>query len=202
NITWWEALEYCNKLSEKYGLQPVYIIEDTDGIKKLKIQQLDGEISYPDIADFRKTEGFRLPTNLEWEWFARGGEIAIQDGTFDTEYAGSNNIDKVAWYEGNSNNKVHNVGSKKPNELGLYDCSGNVEEMCYDTFDDEKYYDNPDKYFSIKKSYFYNIFYCSRICRGGNYFTHDYRVAISDFNSIKDSKTSHGVGIRVVRTVK
>ena len=201
NITWWEALEYCNKLSEKYGLQPVYIIEG-EHWKELKIQQLDGEISNPNIADFGKTEGFRLPTNIEWEWFARGGEIAIQDGTFDTEYAGSNNIDKVAWYDGNSNNKVHNVGTKKSNELGLYDCSGNVGEMCYDTFDDEEYCNNPNKYSSIKKSYFYNRFHLSRICRGGNYFKHNYEVTISSFNSIEASKTSHGVGIRVVRTVK
>lgn len=144
NISWLEALEYCNKLSEKYGLQPVYLIENGEK-KELKIRQLNGEIVYPDLADFRKTEGYRLPTELEWEWFAKGGEIAIQDETFETHYAGSNNITEVAWYgdfcigneiknRGNSNNITHSVGNKKANELGLYDCSGNVSEWCFDTY--------------------------------------------------------------------
>lgn len=153
NVSWWDALEYCNKLSEKYGLQPVYVLErkeyKIDGgcrvERKIKINQLDGEIVYPDRADFRKTEGFRLPTELEWEWFARGGEVAIQDDTFDTEYAGSNNIDEVAWWRDNSGGTIHNVGQKKPNALGLYDCCGNVWEYCYDT-DTEGYLEGERAY--------------------------------------------------------
>ncbi|MGL5313008.1 MAG: AAA family ATPase, partial [Peptostreptococcaceae bacterium] len=88
-VSWWDALEFCNKLSEKHGLQPVYVIENDT----LKINQKNGETVYPNLADFQKTEGYRLPTELEWEWFSRGGEVAIQDGTFDTTYAGSNNVD-------------------------------------------------------------------------------------------------------------
>ena len=80
NITWWQALEYCNKLSEKYGLEPVYdLSKSAQGI--LMIKELGGETVYPDVANFKNTEGFRLPTEVEWEWFARGGQIAIeQDG--------------------------------------------------------------------------------------------------------------------------
>ena len=66
SVTWWEALEFCNKLSEKYNLEPVYDLSKK-GI--LMINQLDGEKSNPNIADFKKTEGFRLPTEVEWEWF-------------------------------------------------------------------------------------------------------------------------------------
>jgi len=131
SVSWREALEYCNKLSEKYNLEPVYDLSKIDDEGILKINQLGGETEYPNIADFRKTEGFRLPTELEWEWFARGGEVAIQDGTFDYEFSGSNNIDEVAWYCYNSGNQTHDVGTKKPNQLGLYDCSGNVLEWCY-----------------------------------------------------------------------
>lgn len=185
NVSWWDALEFCNKLSEKYGFQPVYIIEEKNEEKTLKINQTDGEIVYPDLADFSKTEGYRLPTELEWEWFARGGEVAIQDGTFDTKYAGSNNIHEVAWYgdisknPGNSNNITHGVGIKKPNELGLFDCSGNVREWCYDTFfRDERAWDNWFKvdwnnrkdtllYLSNERPYIYDINMENRILRGG-----------------------------------
>ena len=193
NVSWWEALEYCNKLSEKYGLQPVYIVEDIDGIKKLKIQQLDGEISYPDIADFRKTEGFRLPTELEWEWFARGGEIAIQDGTFDTLYAGSDNVDEVAWYKENSGEKIHNVGTKKSNELGLYDCSGNVLEYCYDS--------STKGYLSEDKPYIYDESEESSIARGGCIYC--------DSKELLDIKLRYSLNkndkydsFRIVRTAK
>ena len=134
NITWWKALEFCNKLSEKYSLEPVY---DLSKKGTLLINQLDGEKISPDIADFKKTEGFRLPTEVEWNWFARGGQVAIEKGTFDYRYSGSDNVDEVAWYDKISNGETQNVGTKNPNQLGLFECSGNVWEWCYDMSDDE-----------------------------------------------------------------
>ena len=134
-VSWWDAIYYCNKMSKKYKLEPVYNITYDDFDKPiLKINQIGESPVEPDKADFRKTEGFRLPTEVEWEWFARGGEVAIQDGTFDKKYAGSDNPDKVAWYRSNSGNQTHEVGTKLPNQLGLYDCSGNVGEWFYDTY--------------------------------------------------------------------
>ena len=160
SVSWWDTLEYCNKLSEKYNLEPVYdLSKKNEGI--LKINQLGGETEYPNIADFRKTEGFRLPTELEWEWFARGGEIAIQDGTFNYKCSGSNNIDEVAWYEENSRKQTHDVGTKKPNQLGLYDCSGNVWEWCYDT--------NTSGYISEETSYIYDTNQRKKRLRGGSW---------------------------------
>lgn len=132
NVFWIVVLVYCNKLSEKYGLKPVYDFSTFNENESIKINQLGGKSVYPNIADFKKTEGFRLPTEVEWEWFARGGEVAMQDGTFDYDYSGSNNLDEVAWHYGNSEGQTHDVGTKKPNQLGLYDCSGNVWEWCYD----------------------------------------------------------------------
>ena len=154
-ITWWEALEFCNKLSEKYGLEPVYdLSESKEGI--LMINELGGEIVYPDVANFENTEGFRLPTEVEWEWFARGGQVAIEQGTFDYTYSGSDNIDEVAWYAKNSGYHMQDVGLKKPNQLGLYDCSGNVWEWCYDTTDYSIY--NRIENIENGKSYTYKAF--------------------------------------------
>ena len=70
---------------------------------------------------------FRLPTEAEWEYAARGGKL--NQGY---RYSGSNNISEVAWWHGNSGGKTHNVGLKNPNELGLYDMTGNVREYCSD----------------------------------------------------------------------
>ena len=128
SVTWWEALEFCNKLSEKYNLEPVY---DLSKKRMLMINQLGEEKASPDIADFKKTEGFRLPTEVEWEWFARGGQIAIDEGTFSYKYSGSDNVDEVAWYDKISNDETKNVGTKNPNQLGLFDCSGNIWEWCF-----------------------------------------------------------------------
>jgi formylglycine-generating enzyme required for sulfatase activity len=72
---------------------------------------------------------YRLPTEAEWEYAARGGK---QSKGY--KYAGSDNLDEVAWYGGNSNQKIHPVAEKKPNELGLYDMSGNVLEWCNDWY--------------------------------------------------------------------
>ena len=135
-VSWWDAIKFCNEMSKKYNLEPVYKISYDDNFDRevLKINQIGESPVEPDKADFRKTEGFRLPTEVEWEWFARGGEVAIQDGTFDKRYSGSDNSDKVAWYSSNSGYQTHKVGTKLPNQLGLFDCCGNVWEWCYDTY--------------------------------------------------------------------
>jgi len=74
-------------------------------------------------------KNFRLPTEAEWEYAARGGNHSQG-----YKYAGSNTIDDVAWYDGNSGSTTHPVGTKAPNELGLYDMSGNVYEWCQDWY--------------------------------------------------------------------
>jgi len=197
SVTWWEALEFCNKLSEKYNLEPVYDLSKK-GI--LMINQLDGEKSNPDIADFKKTEGFRLPTEVEWEWFARGGQVAIDKGTFDYKYSGSENVGEVAWYDKISNGETQNVGTKNPNQLGLYDCSGNIWEMCYDTAEDEFI---PDGDLYIYEDTDSTI--PTRRIRGGSWANFDFCSSIdSSCFERWDNKSTNGceiIGFRIVRTI-
>ena len=195
NVSWWDALEFCNKLSEKYGLKPVYdLSRKEEGI--LRIHQSNGKIEYPNVADFRKTEGFRLPTEVEWEWFARGGEIAMQDGTFNYKYSGSDNLNEVTWYYANSENRTHDVGTKKSNQLGLYDCSGNVYEWCYDT--------GGDGYISEKTSYIYDETEGNRRLKGGSFEwikapLKEYEISFRYNNTCYVS--SSNFGFRIVRTI-
>ena len=195
-VTWWQALEFCNKLSKKYGLEPVYDLSKSNQ-DKLMIKELGGKIVSPDIANFKNTEGFRLPTEIEWEWFARGGQIAIEQETFDYEYSGSNNIDEVAWYYENigkfDDASTQDVGLKNSNQLGLYDCSGNVWEWCYDA----------TKFIEDIKNIAYTFKFSTmyRILRGGSWNFADeicttfYR---GDFQAIDSDDY---VGFRIVRTI-
>jgi sulfatase modifying factor 1 len=120
NVTWYDAVAYCNWLSEKEGLTPCYS-------GKGKLTQCDFS-----------ADGYRLPTEAEWEYAARGGPKS--QGYI---YAGSDNPDDVAWYAGNSGGQMHPVGQKQPNELGLYDMSGNLFEWCWDWYDKDYYVSSP-----------------------------------------------------------
>ena len=192
DITYWEALEFCNKLSEKYGFKPVYKINRNK--RSIKILELNGKEVYTEKADFSKTEGFRLPTEVEWEWFARGGEVAIQNNTFDYKYSGSNDVDEVAVYNGNIN-QIKSVGTKKSNQLGLYDCSGNVWEWCCDTMELWEGSVSTKTYFTGDESKNF------RVLRGGSWRDAASYCAASAREWDVPGYDDDNVGFRVVRTL-
>lgn len=106
-VSWYNAVEFCNALSKKHGYEPAYSINGNS-------------VTWNENAN-----GFRLPTVEEWRYAARGGH--------NYEYSGSNNLDSVGWYGRNSKDTTHPVAQKKPNGYGLYDMSGNVRELCWDS---------------------------------------------------------------------
>lgn len=133
NVSWYDAIYFCNKLSAKKGLQPVYAVDGETNVRKWDYEPHNEDEIYGDITQNIFANGYRLPTVEEWLHAAKGGE--------DYTYSGSDDIDKVAWYKDNCNDVTHPVAQKKSNGYGLYDMSGNVWEWCWDSFgDDDRYY--------------------------------------------------------------
>ena len=124
-VSWYDALVYCNKRSIDEGFTPCYTIKGaTDPVAWGPVPTASYDIWNAATCDFN-ANGYRLPTNAEWEWLARGGENYL--------CAGSNNPDEVAWYTDNTNG-TREVKTKAPNGYGLYDMSGNVSEWCWDWY--------------------------------------------------------------------
>ncbi|GGH21267.1 hypothetical protein GCM10008013_19090 [Paenibacillus segetis] len=113
NISWNEAISFCNLLSRSAGLQECYSISN------------DGE----EILCDWDADGYRLPSEAEWQYACKAGTTGYRYGE----------IDKIAWYEENSGGEIHKVGGKEPNAWGLYDMLGNVWEWCWDLYDEKVY---------------------------------------------------------------
>ncbi len=136
-VDWYEAVEFCNKLSELIGLQPYYTINKSVIDKNNKY---DYDTKKYLIEINQNSNGFRLPTEAEWEYAAGGG------ANNRTKWAGTNSENELleyAWYNENSDSKTQPIGEKKPNQLGIYDLTGNVWEWCFDWYDDEYYSISP-----------------------------------------------------------
>ena len=173
-----KVIEFCNRLSKRYGLEEVY--EVNKDIIKVRHLDLKGElIESVDLlnADYSKTEGFRLPTISEWEWFARGGNLAIQENKFD-DIKDFNEID-ISQVLPNENN----FSIDQSNILGIFNCFGNVEELCIDLFEG---YNSTDIY----------------TCMRGKYDYYNKHVICIDKFPTDLNKFYNKIGFRVVKTIK
>lgn len=149
-VSWYDSVEYCNKRSVKEGLQPYYNIDKTRTDPNNRPDPDFGDLDTTKwtVTVNRTANGYRLPTEAEWEYAAGGGQLSKS-----YKYSGSDDVDEVAWYWRNSgdqnlsgvwnwsvlqqnHNQTKPVGRKKPNELGIYDLSGNVREWCWDWYGD------------------------------------------------------------------
>jgi sulfatase modifying factor 1 len=155
-VSWFDAIHFCNALSEREGLMPAYDVH-------AHAEQVEWDAA---------ADGFRLPTEAEWEHACRAGTTGPRYGA----------LDDIAWYRANSDGRAHEVGGKQPNAWGLYDMLGNVWEWCWDTYDPEVY----GEY---------------RVLRGGGWFDEHWSCRASVRRRSHPTYQIDDVGFRVARSV-
>ncbi|UYQ60158.1 formylglycine-generating enzyme family protein [Streptomyces peucetius] len=155
-VSWWDAVRFCNALSRREGRAPAYRLHS------------DGEgIEWDADAD-----GYRLPTEAEWEHACRAGSEGPRYGP----------LDEIAWYRGNSDERIHEVGGRRPNAWGFHDMLGNVWDWCWDVYDAE-------------------VYGTYRVLRGGGWFDEHWSCRASARRRSHPTFQVDDVGFRVARSL-
>lgn len=188
NICWFEAIDFCNKLSDMEGLERCYTINMNSAS-----QLCDTGVR---VTWNIEANGYRLPTEAEWEY-------ALKAGTSSDFYSGDliqefcvpdKNLDKIAWYCGNLGIRTNTVGKKIPNNFGLFDMSGNVSEWCWDG--SYKYYSKPE--IDPKNDNFVYV----RQNRGGYFFSNAFACLSARRANRLANEKDKTLGFRICRTNK
>ena len=153
-VSWLDAVRFCNARSQREGLAPAYRRHD------------DGGVEWDESAD-----GYRLPTEAEWQHACRAGTTGARYG----------HLDEIAWHRGNSRERIHDVGGKQPNAWGLYDMLGNVWEWCWDVYDAE-------------------VYGTYRVLRGGGWFDEHWSCRASVRRRSHPTFQIDDVGFRIARS--
>ena len=186
-VSWYDAIEFCNKLSEGEGLTPYYTIDKTSGSDTNNKNTGTLDAFRWLVTPNASANGYRLPTEAQWEYACRAGTTTAYN-------TGSNTIsDDTGWYSVNSGNKTHEVGQKTPNNWGLYDMHGNVHEWCWDWYGAYPSTEETDPIGASSGSI--------RVLRGGSWYDAGgvfQRSAYRVDNTVPSAKY-YNRGIRVVR---
>ncbi len=175
NVSWEGAIKFCNWMSSRFGYDKVYNLRiDSAG---MKIESVNWDAN-----------GYRLPTEAEWEYVAKGGSKSQGYA-----YPGSNDPKEVAWFTENSDNKPHEVGTLKPNELGIYDILGNAWEWCWDYYDKNYYEHSPEQDPRGPANGEHRVY------RGGNFNSDIEFIRITRRFSLAPTLETGLVGVRLVQ---
>lgn len=225
-ITWRDVIVWCNAYSELMGLKPVYYKDEKlktphrSSYAPDKLFPEKGSIDNP-YVDW-ESDGYRLPSEAEWEFAARGGDVNAPDWNFaysgvkgysekngsivfeqyNSEYTEEDgSYPNFMWIIFNSGEQTHNIGTRKPNRLGIYDMSGNIEEYCWDFYGN---YTDADHAFAPTTPVHGMEEFCKfRVRRGGSYFYNNGFALVSYRNHVSmTSGYASYIGFRLARTVK
>ena len=182
-VSWYECIAFCNELTKKAGFEAADCVYYVQGSSTVVYTKAHAQVKKQPIQRLSR-KGFRLPTEAEWEWAAKGGTEDKWAGTNDEDTLGN-----YAWCYKNSNQKTHQVKLKLPNGYGLYDMSGNVQEWCWDRAGEL-----PDPLPADYEGYYDGY---QRVFRGGGWCNGAFQAARAYRKDYNSGRSYDDLGLRV-----